>query len=127
RRVLSRPLSEIRLHRTAVAGTILVSAQIHTWESSPPTFVSWFPAGASATAVATPAPGTQILPTSKITLTFNKPVSKALGSNRPPVSPTTPGSWQMRNSHTIVFQPQDYGYGLGATVSVALPNGVRLV
>ena len=89
--------------------------------------MSWFPAGAAATALATPAPGTQITPHTPITLTFNKPITKALGSIRPPVSPTTTGTWQAKNNHTIVFQPQDYGYGLGAKVSVALPSGVRLV
>ena len=127
RRVLARPLSEIRLHRTAAAGTATVAAQMRSWETSPPTVVSWFPAGASATALATPAPGSQILPSTPITLTFNTSVAKALGSSRPPVSPTTRGTWHTKNSHTIVFEPQDYGYGLAATVSVALPSGVRLV
>ena len=127
RRVLAKPLSEIRLHRTADAGTVTIAAQMRTWETSPPTVVSWFPSGAAATALATPAPGTQITPHTPITLTFNKPITKALGSIRPPVSPTTTGTWQAKNNHTIVFQPQDYGYGLGAKVLVALPSGVRLV
>jgi hypothetical protein len=127
RRVLDAPLSEIRLRRTAAAGTVTIAAQMRTWESSRPTLVSWFPAGSAATAIAVPAPGTQILPNTPITLTFNKPISKALGPARPPVSPTTPGTWQTKNAHTMVFVPQGYGYGLAATVSVALPSGVRLV
>ena len=45
----------------------------------------------------------------------------------PPISPSTPGSWHQINSHTIRFEPTGYGYGLGAKVSVALPNGVRLL
>src|SRR5205807_5751283 len=67
------------------------------------------------------------LPGTPITLTFSKPVSQALGSSRPPVSPVTPGTWHSVNSHTIVFRPESYGYGLGAKVNIGLPSGVRLV
>src|SRR5205807_337828 len=45
----------------------------------------------------------------------------------PPVSPATAGSWHAINSHSIVFRPEGLGYGLGAKVSVGLPDGVRLV
>ena len=38
--------------------------------------VSWFPAGGAATAVASPAPGSQIRPNTPITLTFSKPVQQ---------------------------------------------------
>ena len=127
RRVLRKPLSEIRLKRTAEAGTAMVAAAPRSWETSKPAVVSWFPAGSAASAVAAPAPGSQITPHTKITLTFNKSIKAALGTNRPPVSPATPGTWHVVNSHTMVFVPQDYGYGLGAQVSVALPKGVRLV
>ena len=127
RRDLHSPLTEVRLKRTAAAGTALVAAAPRTWETSKPAVVSWFPAGSAASAVASPAPGAQITPHTKITLTFSKSISAALGTNRPPVSPTTPGTWQMVNSHTMVFEPQGYGYGLGAHVSVALPKGVQLV
>jgi hypothetical protein len=89
--------------------------------------VSWFPAGAATAAVASPAPGRSIGPNSPISLTFSKTVSAALGGSRPPVSPTTSGSWQQISSHTIVFHPSGYGYGLGATVKVGLPAGVKLV
>ena len=88
--------------------------------------VSWFPPGGKATVVANPTPGATITPTTPITLTFSKPVSKVLGSRRPPM-PSTAGQWQTLNSHAIVFQPRDYGYGLATTVHVALPSGVRLV
>jgi hypothetical protein len=77
--------------------------------------------------VASPIPGSQILPNTPISLTFNKTVAQALGSNRPPVSPITAGTWHTVNSHTIAFRPEGYGYGLGADVNIALPNGVRLV
>jgi L,D-transpeptidase catalytic domain len=127
RRVLHTPLSVIKLHQGAVAGTVTVAAQIRTWETSPSTVVSWFPAGAATAAVAVPAPGSQITSGTPITLTFSKPVATVLGNDRPPVSPATTGTWRTVNTHTIEFQPAGYGYGLGTQVSVALPNGVHLV
>jgi L,D-transpeptidase catalytic domain len=127
RRVLASPQTVVDLPRTAEAGTIFVAAAPRSWERSTAAVVSYFPDGAAATAVAAPAPGTRITPSTPITLTFNKPVSSALGSHLPPISPATPGSWQAVNSHTIRFQPEGYGYGLAATVSMPLPSGVNLV
>jgi peptidoglycan hydrolase-like protein with peptidoglycan-binding domain len=98
-----------------------------TWETSAPSIVSWFPSGSATTAVANPAPGSQLGPLSPIALTFSQPVSQALGSSLPPVSPATQGSWHVQDSHTIVFRPQGFGYGLGAHVSIGLPAGVRVV
>jgi L,D-transpeptidase catalytic domain len=127
RRVLAAPRTEVKLSRTADAGTVWIGAAPRSWETAAPALVSWFPAGAAAAAVADPAPGTSIQPHTNITLTFSKTVDAALGSTRPPVSPATPGSWHTVNSHTIVFEPQGYGYGLGTKVGIGLPNGVRLV
>ena len=127
RHLLGAPESEVTLDRAAPAGTIEVAAAPRTWEVSPAALVSWFPAGAATAAVASPAPGSSILPGTPITLTFSKPVARALGSSRPPVSPITPGTWHPVNAHTIVFRPMGYGYGLGQTVTVGLPSGVRLV
>lgn len=127
RHVLASPQRELTLPRDGDAGSIAVSAAPRAWESSNASLVSWFPAGAAASAVASPAPGTQITPSTPITLTFSKAVSAALGSNLPPLSPSSAGTWHQLNGNTIVFQPEGYGYGLAATVSVALPNGVRLV
>jgi len=127
RRVLPGPRYEVTLPRNGQAGSVFVSAAPRTWESSRPAMVSWFPAGGSAIAVASPAPGGQINPVTPITLTFSKPVTKALGSHLPPISPATQGSWHSINSHAIQFRPAGYGYGLGAKVSVALPSGVKLL
>ena len=127
RHVLAAASSVVTLPRTAEAGNIFVSATPRSWESSGARLVSWFPAGAAATAVADPAPGSPIKSGTPIMLTFSKPIAKALGSHRPPVSPITQGIWHTVNSHTIVFRPQGYGYGLGAKVDVALPAGVRLI
>jgi peptidoglycan hydrolase-like protein with peptidoglycan-binding domain len=127
RRELVTPLSTVRLHRTAPAGTLWVAAMPRSWETAPPVAVSWFPAGARASAVAAPAPGTVIGPHTKLTLTFSRAVGQALGRTLPPVTPVGAGSWHAVNSHTITFTPTGYGYGLGAKVSVGLPNGVQVV
>ncbi len=129
RHVLSSPTSVVTLPRSTEAGTISVSAAPRAWESSRPAMVSWFPASASATAtaVANPAPGTAITPGTPITLTFSRPVARTLGAHRPPISPATQGGWRTVNSHTIVFDPQGYGYGLGAKVALALPSDVKLL
>jgi hypothetical protein len=126
RHVLAKPLDSIRLPRHGDAGTLAVAAAPRSWESAQPAIVSWFPAGSSAGAAANPAPGSQINPHTDITLTFSKPISKALGNARPPVSPNTQGVWHVLNDHVMVFRPEGYGYGLGTKVQVALPNGVRL-
>ena len=124
---LSPPSAKLIVTRTAGAGTLWVAAMPRSWETAPAAVVSWFPAGAATAAVASPAPGTAVGPDTPISLTFSKPISAALGSSRPPVSPITSGSWQQAGSHTIVFHPTGYGYGLGATVRIGLPAGVRLV
>jgi peptidoglycan hydrolase-like protein with peptidoglycan-binding domain len=127
RQVLGSPSSVVTLPRPAVAGTVWISAAPRTWETAPAKAVSWFPGGAATAVVASPAPGTRITPSTAISLTFSKPVAAALGSSMPPVSPNTPGTWRRTGSHTIVFHPSSYGYGLGATVTIALPRAVSLV
>jgi len=126
RQVLLSPQTEITLSRSASAGSIWVAGAPRSWERAAPTLLSWFPTGARAAAVAYPAPGTNIGPSTPITLTFSKTVDQALGSSRPPVLPITQGVWHQLNSHTIVFRPQGYGYGLGAKVVIPLPGGVQL-
>ena len=127
RRVLAVPSPTVTIPRPGLAGTMLVSAVPRPWETDRPRAVSWFPAGAAASAVATPAPGATIKPGTPITLTFNKPVSQALASNMPPLTPATPGAWHQTNSHAITFVPAGAGYGLGARVTVALPRDVLVV
>jgi peptidoglycan hydrolase-like protein with peptidoglycan-binding domain len=126
-RVLGAPSTQVVLPRTAAAGTVWVAARPRTWETSRAVPVSWFPAGVATAAVASPAPGSTIGPGTPISLTFSKTVSAALGRSRPPVSPMSGGTWKQVSSHTIVFHPSGYGYGLGATVRIGLPAGVRLV
>ena len=126
RRVLSSPSDTVTLARTGEAGTTSIAAAPRSWETAHMASVSWFPAGAGASAVASPAPGTPLAPDTPITLTFNKPVREALNGAHPVLSPQAAGSWQTLGSHSVRFTPTGYGYGLGAKVSVGLPSGVHL-
>jgi peptidoglycan hydrolase-like protein with peptidoglycan-binding domain len=123
---LPAPASDVTVPHQGTAGSVWVAAAPRGWESARPTLVSWFPAGARASAVASPSPGTPLTPGTPIMLTFSKPVSQALGHTLPPVAPATPGTWHTLNSHSIVFRPEGVGYGLGAHVRIALPAGVTL-
>ncbi|HEY1521433.1 MAG TPA: L,D-transpeptidase family protein [Solirubrobacteraceae bacterium] len=125
--VLPAPTRVVTLQRSGVAGSIWILGLPRGWEATRPALVSWFPAGAATSAVASPTPGSKIRPHTPITLTFSKPVSQALGGHLPPVLPNASGTWHQLNSHAIVFRPHGYGYGLGAKVAVALPSAVRLV
>jgi L,D-transpeptidase catalytic domain len=127
RTVLPRPTDTLTLPHSGLAGTEYLSGLPRTWEKARTAAISYFPGGKSATVLASPAPGTKITPSTPITLTFNKPVGKALGTHMPPISPATPGSWHQINSHTIRFEPTGYGYGLDAKVQLALPNDVRMI
>jgi hypothetical protein len=128
RRVLTHPLSAITLARYGEAGSIAVAAAPRRWESLPtPSLVSWFPVGAKASAVLDPRPGTDISPTTPIFLTFSRPVSAELGHTLPSIGPAAGGSWRTVDSHTIVFRPSGYGYGLDTLVGLQLPRAVRLI
>ncbi len=126
-RTLATPQATFTVPHSGIAGSLSVSAAVRTWESAKTTQVSWFPAGGGATAVASPAPGSRLEAHTPITLTFSKPIAKALGTTLPPLTPAGSGSWHQTGSHTITFQPAGYGYGLGAHVGLALPSGVRLL
>lgn len=127
RQTFGMPQSQVTLARSAPAGTIWVAAAPRAWESSKAALVSWFPAGSGTSALATPAPGATIKASTPITLSFSKPYKDALGGAMPQVIPTTEGNWHAVNDRTLVFRPEGYGYGLGATVYIGLPKGVNLV
>ena len=127
RQTFATPQSQVTLPRTAPAGTMWVAATPRSWETSSVAAVSWFPAGAATSAVASPAPGSTIRSDTPIALTFSTTWRKALGNAMPPVTPITQGTWHPVNAHTIVFRPEGYGYGLDANVTIGLPKGVNLV
>ncbi|MBV9416552.1 MAG: hypothetical protein JO363_16330, partial [Solirubrobacterales bacterium] len=127
RQTLASPQSTVTLAKTAPAGTMYVAAVPRSWETSSAALVSWFPTGAATGALASPAAGSTIGSNTPITLTFNKPVSQALGGHMPPVLPITQGTWHQISGHAIQFRPEGFGYGLGAHVTIGLPAGVHLV
>jgi hypothetical protein len=127
-RTFTHPQAQVAVARPASAGTLAVAAAPRTWERPSTTFVTYFPAGVGPSAVINPTPGAQISSTTPITLTFSKPYSQVLGSTMPKLSPApAAGQWSTLNSHTIEYKPSGYGFGLGASVSVALPNGIQVI
>jgi lipoprotein-anchoring transpeptidase ErfK/SrfK len=124
--VLAAPQRSLDLIERTSAGTAVVSFAPRTWERPTDAPVSWFPAGSRATVISAPAAGSTIEPDTKITLTFSKPVVKVLGKSLPQLLPLRSGAWIRLNARTIEFVPQATGYGLAATVKIALPAGVRL-
>ncbi len=108
-------------------GATEIAAAARPWETvGVPTQVSWFPPSKEPVMVSLPAAGTHISPATPIHLTFSKPVSAVLGSSRPRLSPSTPGSWRETNSHTLVFTPTGLGAALGSQLHVLLPHAVAV-
>jgi L,D-transpeptidase catalytic domain len=125
--VFAKARGVVTLPRDSDAGSTYVSAAPRRWENARAAMISWFPADGSASAVASLASGSQLKPSTPIRINFAKPVATALGSHRPVLTPATTGHWRTLNSHAIEFVPDGFGYGLGVKVSIAMPNGVRLV
>jgi hypothetical protein len=113
-------------------GALQVAASAWPWEqiSAKPTAVDWIDAprdGVPAAAV-DPAPGSSRAGLdSPITLTFDEPVARALGTTRPHVSPATAGTWSEPDADTLVFTPRGGGFGPGTGVSVSFDRPVTVV
>ncbi len=124
---LSSAQSTVSLGPQASTGAIEIAAAPRPWERlGAPTQVSWFPPSQSPVMVSFPAAGARISPATSIDLTFSKPVSEVLGSTRPQISPSTPGSWRETNSHTLVFTPSGLGAALASQLQVRLPRAVAV-
>jgi L,D-transpeptidase catalytic domain len=112
-------------------GSLQIAAAPRPWElATAPIAVTWFvaPAG-GASVLAEPVPGsTDAAMNAPIILTFDEPVTEALGDERPSVSPAVAGAWSEPGPDTLVFTPsQEFGYGPGAAVSVRLPRSVAIL
>ncbi len=126
-RTLGSAESSVSLGPQASTGAIEIAAAPRPWERlGRPTQVSWFPPSHSPVMVAFPAAGSHISPATPIDLTFSKPVREVLGSTRPQLSPSTPGSWREANSHTLVFTPSGLGAPLDSPLRVRLPHAVAV-
>ena len=113
-------------------GALQVAAAAWPWErlASRPATVDWLeaPRGGVPVAAADPAPGSAHAGLdSPITLTFDEPVARALGTARPRVSPATAGTWTEPNADTLVFTPRGLGFGPGTEVSVSFDRPVTVV
>jgi hypothetical protein len=124
---LSSTQSTFSLGTQPATGAIEIALAPRPWERvGTPTQVSWFPPSRSPVMVTLPAPGAQISPTTRLDLTFSKPVSEVLGSARPLLQPSTPGRWHQPNSHTLTFTPDGFGLPLGSHLQVQLPHAVAV-
>jgi hypothetical protein len=131
---LSRPSATAQLavpeHQSG--GALQVAAAAWPWErmAARPTTVDWLvaPRDGVPVAAADPAPGSaDATLDGPITLTFDEPVARALGSARPRVSPATPGTWTEPDADTLVFTPRSLGFGPGTAVSVSFDRPVTVV
>ncbi len=128
---LSQPtaVADLTVPPQAAAGYLTVAAAPLPWETvaSRPSTLTWFvaPAAGVPVALANPAPGSASETSSgPITITFDKPVAKALGRSRPTLSPAVPGSWSEPQPDTLVFTPSGFGFGPGASVTVTFDRPV---
>ena len=109
------------------AGSVEVSVAARRWERlGAPVRVTWFPPSSEPVVLASPAAGATINPLSQLRLTFSQPVSDAIGSTRPTLSPSVAGRWLEEDSHTLVFRPSAFGMPFASTVRVAFAHEVAI-
>jgi hypothetical protein len=130
---LSRPSATAQLavpeHQSG--GAVQVAAAAWPWERlAAASTVDWLeaPRDGVPVAAANPVPGSANAGLeSPITLTFDEPVAKALGTYRPRISPATAGTWSKPNADTLVFTPSGLGFEPGAAVSISFHRPVSVV
>ncbi len=131
---LSRPstTAQVAVPEHQSGGALQVAAAAWPWErlAARSTTVDWLeaPLDGVPVAAADPAPGSAHAGLdSPITLTFDEPVARALGTARPRVSPATAGTWSEPDADTLVFTPRGLGFGPGTSVSVSFDRPVTVV
>ncbi|MFL5928396.1 MAG: L,D-transpeptidase family protein [Gaiellaceae bacterium] len=118
RRVAARGML-VRLPARTPAGSVEVAAAARRWERlGPAVKVTWFPPASVPVVLASPAPDARVGPLTPLRLTFSKPLSQALGSTRPTLSPSVAGRWQQPDTHTLVFTPSGFGARFASTLGV---------
>jgi lipoprotein-anchoring transpeptidase ErfK/SrfK len=131
---LSRPSATAQLavpeHQSG--GALEVAAAAWPWErlAARPATVDWLeaPQDGVPVAAADPAPGsTHAGLDGPITLAFDEPVARALGTARPRVSPPAAGTWTEPDADTLVFTPRSPGFGPGTAVQVSFDRPVTVV
>ena len=118
----------VSVGRQAASGSLAVAAAARTWELlGQPTLVSWFPSASKPTVLADPEARTVVSPLGTIRLTFAQSVADVLGSARPRFSPSVAGSWELIDSHTLLFTPGRLGFPLAGTLHLVLPRRVAVI
>jgi hypothetical protein len=111
----------------SAAGSIEIAAAARPWERlGAPVRVTWFPPANEPVVLASPAAGATVNPLSPLRLTFSQPVSDAVGSTRPTLSPNLPGRWVEEDSHTLVFHPSAFGAPFASMLQVRFPHEVAI-
>ncbi len=127
-RRFAQPRRSISLGAQAPAGSVVVAAATAPWERLGHfQTVTWFPAGGAPAVAATPAASSEVTPSTALRLTFSKPVSKVLGTQRPKLSPAVAGHWAEADRHTIVFHPTGFGAPFDTKLKATLPRQVDVV
>jgi len=131
---LSRPsaTAQLAVPGQQSGGALEVAAAAWPWEqlAARPTTVDWLeaPRDGVPVAAADPAPGSAHASLdTPITLTFDEPVTRALGRARPRVWPATAGTWTEPDADTLVFTPRGFGFGPGTAVRVSFDRPVTVV
>jgi hypothetical protein len=130
---LSRPstTAQLAVPGHTSGGALAVAAAAWPWERpAAASTVDWLeaPRDGVPVAAADPVPGSADAGLdSPITLTFDEPVARALGTARPRVSPATAGTWTEPNADTLVFTPRGLGFGPGTAVRVSFDRPVTVV
>lgn len=125
---VASPRRSLQLASEQVAGTIVLRAAARPWERlGKPQSVTWFPASGSVALAASPAVGSEILPSASLRITFSEPVSKVLGTAKPRLSPQVTGHWEQVDSHTLAFRPSGYGAALATHLTASLPKPVEVI
>jgi hypothetical protein len=127
-RSFAQPHRSIALGSDRPAGTVVVAAAARRWERLGSfQSVTWFPASSSPSVAASPPPESEVSPSTPLRLIFSKPVSEALGSARPTLTPAVPGSWHQTDRHTLLFRPSGYGAGFDTKLKAELPKPVDVI
>jgi len=140
--VASGPMRVIRLRQAAATarlsvpenqpgGSLQVTAAAWPWvRLAARSTIDWVvaPLGGTPVVAADPAPRTMRTALDEpITMNFNEPVAKALGTTRPRVSPPIAGTWTQHGADTLVFTPGGFGFAPGAAVTVSFDRPVTVV
>jgi hypothetical protein len=127
-RRFAKPRSSVTLGKQAPAGQTQVSWAPVGWEHpGMAKTVTWFPATGSPIVASNPTAGTTISASTPLELTFSKPVSKILGSEKPKLSPEVDGKWSQPDRHTLKFVPAGFGVPLATDLKVELPEEFGVV